>query len=232
MGQTAAEIEYEIERQRNAMTGRISRLERRVRDDVDATRGNVGNRVSATADSVTSSAGKVASIAGTNAGADSAVARHPKSLIASAAAGGFLAGLLSARGDTSRPSRDPEEFKKEWLNAYTRGGGGMLSTEARKDKPEGAQARRDADHERSDEDHEGLGSALRDIARGFVAAQAGGLMESAMDSVVEGFKSRGHSTEHPDRPELPDSDFAYQRHFGGGDAAAAATTPGVPAHRH
>lgn len=208
MGQTAAEIEYELERKRNALSGRISRLERRVRDDISSTRENVTDRASAAVDTVTSKASpaveKVSNVAGTSAGAGTPVAEHPKGMVGGAALAGFVFGLFTSRkSDRSPQSREPEKFKQEWLAAYDKPGtNGMPSRSNGKSSSAGS------------DDDGGVVSVVTDVARGFIASQAASLLESTVESMRGGLKSAMESKpESKSQEELPDSDYAYEKNF-------------------
>ncbi|MEO9256292.1 MAG: hypothetical protein ABI305_12160, partial [Tepidiformaceae bacterium] len=72
MGKSSSEIQNDIERQRNAIEARISRLDRRVRDDMEKTKDRVADRLSDAKESVSSSAESVGSKFATTAGSDTA----------------------------------------------------------------------------------------------------------------------------------------------------------------
>ncbi len=159
MGQTAAEIEFDLERQRHALTARVSRLKRRVGDDVATTRHRASDHVGDVKHSITSTgettAKKLGSVAGTTAGAGTAVAEHPKTLVGAAAAGGFALGLMHG-GSEERPQR-----------------------------PEG----RHAEQAEGGRRHGPRLGALADVTRGFVAAQATRLFDTAMGAAKSSLKS-------------------------------------------
>lgn len=207
MGQTAAEIEYELERKRHALSGRINRLERRVRDDISSTKENVTDRASAAVDTVTSKASpaveKVSNVAGTSAGAGTPVAEHPKGMVGGAALAGFVLGLFTGgKSERSPQSRDPEKFKQEWLAAY--------------DKPgtNGMPSRANGKSSSSGSDDDGVVGVVVDVARGFIASQAASLLESTVEGMRSGLKSATESKPEPkSQQELPDSDYAYEKNF-------------------
>ena len=81
MGQTADAIEFDLERQRHALTARVARFERRVGDDVDTTRARTSEHVSGVKHAVASTgenaAHKVGSVAGATTGSGTAIADSP-----------------------------------------------------------------------------------------------------------------------------------------------------------
>lgn len=97
MGQSSAQLEADIERRRNALGARVSRLERRVREDVQSARNWRSERV----DELKSSVNEMESealdaargVVTSDAGSETAVAHHPGALVAASATGGFLLGL-------------------------------------------------------------------------------------------------------------------------------------------
>ena len=174
MGQTAVEIEFDIERQRHALSARVSRLERRVRDDIDFTRTRTSEHIAGVKHTVTSSVEdatrKVGSVAGTSAGSGTAIAGHPKALVVGAAAGGVALGLASGGHDdeSERPSEASSKKGRTRSKAPVGGEGGLFRS-------------------------------LTDVARGFVATQAASLAESLVGSAKSSLKSsvsgkRGAST--------------------------------------
>ncbi len=110
MGQTPDELAADVERKRHALTARVSRLERRVRDDVDTVRTRSTDRIQGVKDAATTAgedaAHKAGSIVMTDAGSGTAVAEHPKALIAGSAAAGLALGLRSG-GEDGSASRRP-----------------------------------------------------------------------------------------------------------------------------
>ncbi|MEX1104065.1 MAG: hypothetical protein WED87_07430, partial [Dehalococcoidia bacterium] len=77
MGRSSTEIQYDLERQRNAVEARIQRLNRRVRDDADTARHELRDDLDRTL------------------GPESTAAEHPKALVAGAAGAGMVLGMLS-----------------------------------------------------------------------------------------------------------------------------------------
>ncbi len=189
MGQTATEIEFDLERQRHALTARVSRLKRRVGDDMETTRHRAAGHVRDVKHSITSTgetaAKKVGSVAGTTAGSGTAVAEHPKTLVGAAAAGGFALGLV--RGDSEEQDQRPE------------GRRGRNSEGKKRHGPH-------------------LGS-LADVARGFVAAQAARLVDTAMGAAKSSLKSAVTGKTNPAKVDQP------------GDGQQAAPAPDVRTER-
>jgi hypothetical protein len=93
VGKKSAEIEYELERQRNALRARTERLDRRVRDDLATVRDEATRDINQTI------------------GKDSKAAQHPKALVGGAAGTGLLLGRLSKTVSLRPrlPSRDGHE---------------------------------------------------------------------------------------------------------------------------
>ena len=106
MGQTADAIEFDLERQRHALTARVARFKRRVGDDVDTARARTSEHVSGVKHAVASTgenaAHKVGSIAGSTTGSGTAIAGHPKSLVAGAAVGGIALGLATGSSEEGK----------------------------------------------------------------------------------------------------------------------------------
>jgi hypothetical protein len=98
MGKRSNEIQYDLERQRNALEARIQRLNRRIRDDVQA----IGDEAKYDVDHWI--------------GKESAMAERPKTLLASAAGAGLALGLVTDGMGMPRPSlrrngHGPDESK-------------------------------------------------------------------------------------------------------------------------
>ena len=85
MGKSSTEIQSDLERQRNALSARIRRLNGRLRDDAAI----AGDELRADIDHVL--------------GEHSAAAEHPKALLAGSAGAGALLGILSANASLPRP---------------------------------------------------------------------------------------------------------------------------------
>ncbi len=108
MGKSSAEIEHDLALQREEISARISRLEQRIRDDVDSARERLSSRARAAGDSVTSAAksathavsekaqslgDSVPASASTDGFVDG-LARHPRGLVLGSAGAGLGLGLL------------------------------------------------------------------------------------------------------------------------------------------
>lgn len=135
MGATAAEIEVDVSRQRQALHARVARLRRRVSDDVDTTRTRTASHRDAVKESLASAGdaavGKVKEVVGTTAGSGSEVAAHPRILVASAAAGGLAFGLTGG-SDTeqdTRPSR-PRASRQDSKPRLAGAARGLLASQA------------------------------------------------------------------------------------------------------
>lgn len=134
MGQTAAEIEYDISRKRHALTGRIDRLENRVRDDVQTSKDRTGERLSMYKEKASGVTGKATEIATTTKGAESPVAEHPKGLVAGSALAGAVLGFLLPSGSSDedggqKRSHDHGKSKSKGQQQQqpSSGGGGLAS---------------------------------------------------------------------------------------------------------
>ena len=162
MGQTPVEIEFDLERQRHALTARVSRLERRVRDDLETSRDRASEHVARAKHSLATTgetaAKKAASVAGTNVGSGTAVAEHPKALVGGAAAGGFALGIARAGSDEPGPRES--------------------------DSPPDRHSRTPKENHRT-----GLRQSLADVARGFLASQAASVVDAAPGSAKRRLRS-------------------------------------------
>ncbi|MEP6870377.1 MAG: hypothetical protein ABI939_00860 [Anaerolineaceae bacterium] len=135
MGKTPTEIEFDVERQRHALTARVARLKRRVGEDVDTTRSRTSGHVSGVKHSVLSggeqAATRVGNLVATTAGSGTAVAEHPKSLVAGAAAGGFAFGLIAGADGEPRASKHTSGSKESGLRrALMDGARGLVASKA------------------------------------------------------------------------------------------------------
>lgn len=116
MGQTADAIEFDLERQRHALTARVARFKRRVGDDVGTARARTSEHVSGVKHAVASTgenaAHKVGSVAGATTGSGTAIAGHPKSLLAGAAVGGIALGLATGSSEEGK-TRSRQSTRKD-----------------------------------------------------------------------------------------------------------------------
>ena len=94
MGKRSTEIQHDIERQRQFMTARISRLRERVQDDATETKDRITSRISGAAETVSSKAT-------TTQGSDTAIASHPGALMAGSTAAGAVVGFVLGKGEQS-----------------------------------------------------------------------------------------------------------------------------------
>lgn len=159
MGKSSSEIQNDIERRRNAIEARISRLDRRVRDDLDTTKDRIADRVSGTKESISSAAETVGSKLSTSAGADTAIAEHPGGLVAGAMAGGAVVGWVTGGSDNDHHDRRGHPSKSSEQD--TDDGRGLMS---------------------------GLIVGLIGSARGYAMGQAGDVVQTVVDGIKNGTK--------------------------------------------
>jgi ElaB/YqjD/DUF883 family membrane-anchored ribosome-binding protein len=159
MGKSSSEIQNDIERQRHAIEGRISRLDRRVHDDVDTTKDRVADRLSGTKESIASTGSSVGSKLATTAGSDTPVAEHPVGLVGAAMAGGAALGFLTGGGDDDG-SRS---------NGHNRNGSKSSQQE---EERSGIAA--------------GLLGSLLGYARGYIGTQASDVVQTVVDGIKSG----------------------------------------------
>lgn len=123
MGQTAAEIESDIRRRRDALGTRISSFDQRVRSDVEAARQWPSARVDevkARAQEMESQAvDKAKDALSSEAGSDSALARHPVGLLVGSAVSGFVLGMKTGHSNESQDERSTK-------NGQSAASGGIL----------------------------------------------------------------------------------------------------------
>lgn len=187
MGKSSAEIQRGIERQRDALSARISRLEGRVRDDISTVRENASNRVSSAAEKVSS---KTSSIAGSTAGSDSAIAGRPNTLVLGSLGAGFMLGLLTGGEDRDHGGHHdngPSQLKKWWNESID-----MAEQKAS-----------EAKQSVSDES-KGIAGAVAGTIQGWVASEAAGLFKSAIDGITSG---PGGDEALPTPPGTPEAGF-------------------------
>jgi len=121
MGQTAAEIEYAISRKRHALTGRIDRLESRVREDVQTSKDRTSERLSSYKE-------KATDVVGTTKGAETPVAEHPKGLVAGSALAGAVIGLLlPSSSEAQEDQGSKRSHNRGNRKQQSSSGGGLLS---------------------------------------------------------------------------------------------------------
>ncbi|HEX6030759.1 MAG TPA: hypothetical protein VFY90_04950 [Tepidiformaceae bacterium] len=109
MGKKSTEIQYELERQRNALEARIQRLKRRIQDDVDETKSDLRSDVDRTV------------------GRESKLAEHPNALLAGATFTGVVLGMASEsipmpRPKLSRNGKHPEHEQQRGQSAEEKRG--------------------------------------------------------------------------------------------------------------
>lgn len=191
MGKKSVEIQHDIDRQRQMMSARISRLRRQVRDDMDNTKDRVRTRASNLRQSAQRAPAEAGSTLTTNAGADSTIAEHPKGLLAGSFAGGAILGWTSSKaveqaGPAKRAvsrawergeARLQRQFAGDSTDRHQDGGGGMLTS-------------------------------LVDTVRGYVLAQGSEIVQSAIDGLTSG-KDRDNRSDAEElraageRPPMP-----------------------------
>jgi hypothetical protein len=129
VGKSSDEIQVDVERQRQSLKARVSRLDRRVRDDVDEVRGDISDKVSDAKESVS---GFLTSTRG----ADSAITGHPGVLLTgSAAVGAVLGWTGGARGRDRRDAGTAHAGGRRTglrrlFSAVTTSGVSVVATEA------------------------------------------------------------------------------------------------------
>jgi len=176
MGKGSAEIAADNERRRNALRARVARLDRRLHQDYDDVTEEVTGRVrrvtSGVSDRTSRAREKAAAVAGSDVGSDTAVARHPKALVAGAAVAGFAAAAVLSRDGESEPSREkdhkhdqPPGFMRKAATKGVAGAMGALQGEivaVAKDFVKGAWE----GHREADRAPQPMGRARRDMLEG------------------------------------------------------------------
>lgn len=108
MGQTAAQVEADVERRRHALEARVSRLERRVREDVEGAKRWRTERIEGVKASVheveSDAVEKAKDTLGTDVGSGTKVAEHPLALVAGSAVTGFALGLKTGGPEKAESS--------------------------------------------------------------------------------------------------------------------------------
>lgn len=94
MGATSVQLEHELDARRQALGARSRRLRQRIAEDRKAVRAQLG-----------AYGQRALELAGTSAGCDSAVAHHPRMVVAGAAAAGAALGLSTASDSDERSGR-------------------------------------------------------------------------------------------------------------------------------
>lgn len=130
MGKSSTEIEHGVARQRDELSARISGLESRARDDVNAAARRVRERISSTAegaeDAALGATSRAGSALGTTAGSGTPLGRHPKSLVAGSLVAGFIAGRLGGgdepSGTVNHRGHMPGESQAKWPPRSRAGG--------------------------------------------------------------------------------------------------------------
>jgi ElaB/YqjD/DUF883 family membrane-anchored ribosome-binding protein len=187
MGKSSSEIQIDIERQRQAIDARISRLDRRIRDDIDSSKDRINERVSSVKEKVTSAGSTVGEKLSTTAGSDTPVAEHPLGLVGGAMAGGAILGVLTGGGDE--------------------GGRGQAHHNRRRfSSSNGA-------HDQRQESERDEGGLIGGLLGGLITSARGYVMDQASDvaqSVVDGIKSSSGSS--PKR-ETASRVYSGERHL-------------------
>ncbi len=162
MGKTAAEVEIDIQRRRNALDARVARLDQRVRDDIHSAQRWRTERIEGVKanlhDMESEATGKAKRVFTSEAGSDTTIAQHPAALLAASTVGGFILGAKSGKSDDPPAQGNNGPRSSNGARSSTNHGGGILTV-------------------------------FSETIRAVVAAQAGALVETALDAGTSGLKS-------------------------------------------
>jgi hypothetical protein len=105
VGKSSAEIEYDIERQRQRLTARVSRLDRRIRDDIESVKDEARERAQRAQDKARDAASRTRDMAKERA-SEARDGEHPGAVAGIAFGTGALLGWVTGGGDDEEERRE------------------------------------------------------------------------------------------------------------------------------